>query len=489
MMQSGKSVSGRSGKPFQSMAASLIPILSRHNTVILIFAVCCGVGIVSLLVLRDLRSATSQSSKLYTRSVDGLKRISEMQYAVQETRRCILYALTTGDSNLQVRYADESRDADQGVKTRIADLKDHASTVPESTLASRLGFDWASYLSVRDEEIALILEGSTSEAVAMDLSRGVPSFERVRKDLLEVQRMYDADARDGEEHLAFWSQRSSARLIGMLSFTFLISTVAVIGIQRSRVINAIQLNRVQMEFVASMSHELRTPLAVMGSAADNLADGVVADKESVRRYGGILQRQNRAMSDLVDKMLLFAATEDKHLNHVLEPLSIETILTAAVKRFAGSGFTIETAIEPNLSPVLANNIGLSHCLQSLIDNAIKYSNGVRKIQLHAFRGAAAPGTAKEVSISVIDQGIGIHDSELPLIWDPFYRSPRVRNAQIHGTGLGLALTKRIAESMGARLSVMSSVNQGTTFTLHLRAASVEDQVFERPDLPLEVPHG
>jgi signal transduction histidine kinase len=478
----------RSSSISRSIKARLIPILSRHNTAILIFAVCCGVGIVSVLVLRDLQSASAQSNRLYTRSVNGLKRISEMQYSVQETRRCILYALTTGDSNLQVKYADESRDADQGVKSRIGELKSHASTASEGTLANRLGNDWTTYLAVRDEEIALILEGSTSEAVSLDLSQGVPSFERVRQDLLEVQRMYDTDAEEGEEHLAFWSQRSSARLIGMLSFTFLISTFAVIGIQRSRVLNAIQLSRLQMEFVTSMSHELRTPLAVMGSAADNLADGVVTDQNSVKRYGGILQRQNRAMSDLVDKMLLFAATEGKHLNHVLEPLSIHAILASAVKRFLGSGFTIDTAIEPDLPPVIANRVGISHCLQSLIDNAIKYSNGARHIELRASASASTHGANKAVSISVIDHGMGIEDSELPLIWDPFYRSPRVRSAQIHGTGLGLALTKRIAESMGTSISVDSAVNRGTTFTLHVPVAAQKEWLSQESAVPAEIPH-
>jgi signal transduction histidine kinase len=79
-----------------------------------------------------------------------------------------------------------------------------------------------------------------------------------------------------------------------------------------------------------------------------------------------------------------------------------------------------------------------------------------------------------VRISVADRGIGIDASELTHIFDPFYRSPRVHAAQIHGFGLGLSLAKRIAESMGGRLSVISELSVGSTFTLHLTTVKGED---------------
>jgi len=461
-----------------SFAAKLIEDVSRHNTVILILSVCCGVGSVSILVLRDLQSANAEAREMYTRSVHGLKRIAEMQYDAQETRRCTLYALTTTDSNLQVEYADESRDADQGVKNRITEFMRSASTPTEKALVGRLNDEWAAYLAVRDEVVALILEGSTSEAIALDLSKGVPTFERVREDMLEVQRIYDEDASQRQANLTSSSQRSSARLIGIVSFTFLFSSLAVLGIQRSRVLNAIQLTRLQMEFVASMSHELRTPLAVMSSAADNLADGLVKSQDSVNRYGSILRQQSRNMSDLVDRILIFASTEDKHLHQALEPLAVDDLIHSVVRdtnaRLSGAAIAIDTQVEPDLPPVLANKVAISQCLYSLIDNAVKYSNQSRRIRIRAYASSALTRSGNELCIGVEDGGIGIDASELPHIFNPFYRSPRVRAAQIHGTGLGLSLAKRIAESMGGRLSVLSALNHGSTFTLHLQFALKED---------------
>ena len=85
-----------------------------------------------------------------------------------------------------------------------------------------------------------------------------------------------------------------------------------------------------------------------------------------------------------------------------------------------------------------------------------------------------------IGFSVEDHGQGISASELPHIFEPFYRSPKVVAAQIHGTGLGLALAKRIAEALGGRISVISEPGVGSTFTLHLPAASAQELVNEAP---------
>ena len=73
-------------------------------------------------------------------------------------------------------------------------------------------------------------------------------------------------------------------------------------------------------------------------------------------------------------------------------------------------------------------------------------------------------------MSISDRGIGISSTDLPHVFEPFYRSPSVAAAQIHGTGLGLALAKRIAEAMKGQLTVTSAPGRGSTFTLHLPLA-------------------
>jgi signal transduction histidine kinase len=456
----------------------LLTDASRHNANLLLFLVSCAVATVSVFVIRDLQAANADAQNMYTVSVHGLQRIGELQYDAQETRRATLYALTTSDSNLQVEYADQSRDADQRVKDGIADYGRQARWPAEITLANRLTRDWANYLNVRDEVLASILEGSTKEAVNLDLSGGVPAFERVRQDLNEVKHLYDQDASVRLANLVASSRRSSVRLIGIFGFTFLLSSASVWIIQRSRMLSAIQLAKLQMEFVASVSHELRTPLAVLSSAADNIADGLVDGKAALRKYGTVLQNQSRRMGELVDEILLFASTEDGKIRYTLQPLQvsqiIDSVVTSTEGLIQGAGFVIDRHIEADLPLVMGDILGVSQCLQNLIGNAVKYGGDYRWI---AIRASAAPlehGPGREVHISVADRGIGIDPSELAHIFDPFYRSPRVSAVQIHGTGLGLSLAKRIAEAMGGRLSVVSEVSAGSTFTLHLQIAKEGD---------------
>lgn len=471
--------------PFVDRALTAV---SRHNAVVLLAIVCFTVAAIAALVVRDLRATNAATQEAYARSVHGLQRIGEMEYDSQETRRATLYALTTSDSNLQVEYADLSRDADQRVSDAIADYARRANKSGEMRLAAKLSHDWASYVSVRDEVIASILEGSIKEAVSEDLSVGVPAFEQVRQDLQEVKELYNQEAAARQTALVASSRRSIVRLIGILGFTFLLSIAAVWGIQRSRMLGTIQLAKLQMEFVASVSHELRTPLAVLVSAADNLADGLVEGKPAVQKYGAIVRHQSRSIGSLVDQILLFASTEDGKTHYALEPLEvsplIESIAAGTKELVRQSGVWLDVQIEEGLPCILANSTGVSQCVQNLIGNAVKYGGTDRRVLL---RASAAPDG--EVLISVSDRGIGIDASELPHIFSPFYRSPRVRAAQIHGTGLGLSLAKRIAEGMGGRLSVVSERSVGSTFTLHLQIAKGENAEREVTDFvgPVAVP--
>src|SRR4029077_14778739 len=139
----------------------------------------------------------------------------------------------------------------------------------------------------------------------LDLSGGVPSFERVRQDLEEIKRLYDEQASERLTNVGAASRRFAIRLIGVLAFTLLFASASVWATQRSKMLGAIQLAALQMEFVASVSHELRTPLAVISSAADNIVDGLVRGKEDLNRYGSVLRNQSRQMTELVDQILLF----------------------------------------------------------------------------------------------------------------------------------------------------------------------------------------
>jgi two-component system sensor histidine kinase SenX3 len=119
---------------------------------------------------------------------------------------------------------------------------------------------------------------------------------------------------------------------------------------------------------------------------------------------------------------------------------------------------------------VSDPLAVSQCLQNLITNALKYGGRQRWLGIRA--RCAKNGDGAEIQISVSDRGTGIAASDLPHIFEPFYRSPSVVAAQIHGTGLGLAVARSIAEAMNGQLTVTTAPGLGSTFTLHLpRAAS------------------
>ena len=230
-----------------------------------------------------------------------------------------------------------------------------------------------------------------------------------------------------------------------------------------------QLAQLQMDFVAAVSHELRTPLTVICSAAENIVDGLVDSKQQLTRYGSVIRKQGRQLATLVDQVLLFASTQEGRSRYQLRPLKVADILKSVLTNTATlaehSGVSIEQHVPLDLPPVMGDLTAVSQCLQNLIVNAVKYSGESRWIGIRARVGQS--GARPEIQISVEDKGIGISSADLPHIFEPFYRSPEVRDAQIHGTGLGLTLAQRIAEGLGGTLTMTSISGVGSVFTLHL----------------------
>src|ERR1700686_5636809 len=131
---------------------------SRYTSALLLFLVFCVVIVVGIVVIHDVRSTSVAAQEMYAGSVLGLHRIGDLQYAAQETRRSTFYALSTSDSNLQVKYADQSREADHLVIEGISEYLREEKTPGELEVGKRLQQDWSAYLKVRDEVLASTLE-------------------------------------------------------------------------------------------------------------------------------------------------------------------------------------------------------------------------------------------------------------------------------------------------------------------------------------------
>jgi signal transduction histidine kinase len=254
---------------------------------------------------------------------------------------------------------------------------------------------------------------------------------------------------------------------GLLLLLVISMTVWIIISQRAQ-----RLAKLQMNFVTAVSHDLRTPITIISSAADNIALGVVHERQQVTQYGTVIGSQARRLSAMVEQVLLFAAVRDSSHRYVLRPIEvsemIDTTLAASADLIDAARVHVERHIAPNLPPVMGDPFGLSQCLQNLITNALKYGGEPGWLGVRA--ELAQNGNGPEIQLSISDRGIGIAPSDLRHIFKPFYRSPSVAATPIRGTGLGLAVAKGVAEAMHGHLTVSSVPGHGSTFTLHLPCA-------------------
>ncbi len=237
------------------------------------------------------------------------------------------------------------------------------------------------------------------------------------------------------------------------------------------------LSKLQMQFVASVSHELRTPITVLSSATENISDGLVQDKQRLHQYRSMMTRQIRNLSQLVEQVLLFAASREARSRPAIRRVQVKSVVDSALDQTQAfieqNGFRLEQLVDDKLPDVSADPAALSQCLQSIIVNAVKYGGESRWLCIEA-RANGRPGRHSEVQITVRDRGLGIKGDELGHVFEPFYRSPSVSATDIHGTGLGLSLTKSMIESMGGRISVWSEFGVGSAFTLHVPAWQSEN---------------
>ena len=231
-----------------------------------------------------------------------------------------------------------------------------------------------------------------------------------------------------------------------------------------------RLAELQMEFVANVSHELRTPLTVIHTAAYNLKGPVAHQPKQVERYGAMIQQESARLKEIVEQVLQFATIGAGRALREHKAVSVPEVVAAAVRSVKGlveeAGCLLHQDVDPSLPPVLGDPAALQQVLQNLIGNAVKYgSNGGKWI------GVMAQRTREEnrdmVEIRVLDRGPGIPEDERGQIFEPFFRGRWAVANQVHGTGLGLSLVKRVVEAHHGNVEVKSELSQGTEFIVRL----------------------
>ena len=221
------------------------------------------------------------------------------------------------------------------------------------------------------------------------------------------------------------------------------------------------------EFLANMSHEIRTPMNSIIGFCDVLSEEPLTAEQ--RDYLGHIHKSGRALLSLINDILDLSKIESGNFTLLPVDAELNEILTDAVGAMRPlaerKGIDLEFAADADLPErFYVDPERVRQCLINLIGNAIKFTDSGR-VRVRVFPEAVAE--APLICFEVQDTGIGIPQDRLGSIFDAFMQADGSTTRRFGGTGLGLTITRTLAEMMGGTLAVTSEVGQGSTFTLRI----------------------
>lgn len=240
-------------------------------------------------------------------------------------------------------------------------------------------------------------------------------------------------------------------------------------------------NRTKTEFLNNMSHELRTPLTGILGFSNVLNQeffGPLTKKQ--KQYINGISECGEQLLNLINDLLDLSKIEANEAEFHPQTLIVEEICRACLslvkERARNQGLELHTEIEPNVSFCTGDLRQIKQILFNLLSNAIKFTKS-GSVTLKVWQNQS------RIYFSVIDTGIGIPEAERALIFKPFHQLDRGLSRQYEGTGLGLALSQKLAQMHGGDITLESQVGQGSCFTLWLPLNL--EQIQKECPLPME----
>ncbi len=224
------------------------------------------------------------------------------------------------------------------------------------------------------------------------------------------------------------------------------------------------------ELIANVSHDLKTPLTMIKAYSEMIKDLYIDDKEKREKHLDVIIEETDRLSNLVTDMLDLSKLEANQIDLKLEQIDLVDITKKIVNTFKllkeNEEFNIK--IESNEKAlVLADKGKIEQVIYNLLGNAINYSNENKNILIKIEE------IDNKVKYSVIDNGKGISEDELPYIWDRYYKADKNYQRPKTGSGLGLSITKNILELHNSKYGVESTVGFGTTFWFELNKEEIK----------------
>jgi signal transduction histidine kinase len=408
----------------------------------------------------------------------------ELEAAPKELR-AVLDDMRTSNDGRVIAYRNVTLD---GTPYQVIAHLLYSSTTPHSVVAMgaiTINVEWVrrEYFGTLISETVRLAKNQGAVAVTVDDNRGT-HVAQVGTPLLDKpidSRSFDflfMDAalvpRQPNDDVAEWSVSvapaqddtlSSALQNAHRAFILLVISAAAATLALLLTVRAVraraQIAAMQSEFVASVTHELKTPLVVVRLVGDTLASNRYTSEDTIREYARLLSQEASRLSRTFDRLLAYVRQGNRSVSERVTQLTdLADLVDAALEEFAPileqKGFDAEMNVPHGLPKVMVERDAVIHGMQTVIDNAIKYSGESRTLRV------TAQANGRRVAVVFSDTGIGIEPVDLPHVLNRFYRG---RNTSEQGTGLGLAIATRVMKAQSGTIHIASTPGQGTSVTL------------------------
>jgi len=231
-----------------------------------------------------------------------------------------------------------------------------------------------------------------------------------------------------------------------------------------------QISQIKTDFINNMTHEFKTPIATINLALDALKNPKVSDnKEFIARYHNMIREENRRMHTQVENVLRISKLENDELDLEKGDLNLHYIIEDAITHISliieNKGGYIKTHLNASNYSIYGSDIHLTNIVVNIIDNAIKYSEGVPEIDIYT------ENQGNFLILKIVDKGIGMSKVVQNKIFEKFYREQMGNIHNVKGHGLGLSYVKRILDDHDAEINVESEKGKGSTFSIKFHLIS------------------
>jgi two-component system, OmpR family, phosphate regulon sensor histidine kinase PhoR len=252
----------------------------------------------------------------------------------------------------------------------------------------------------------------------------------------------------------------------ILSIVLLLIVIGVFYYTVRMFLKQKKISQIKSDLINNITHEFKTPIATISLACDAIVEpGIVNDKTGINRYSKMIKEENSRLGMMVENLLSAAAIEKGEYSINKEEIDLHDLILKASEKFsmifANAHGILTLNLQAERAEIMADSFHMTNIINNLLDNAYKYGGDNPEAVI------TTSNCANGIIVTFDDKGIGISSKELSKIFDTFYRVPTGNIHDVPGTGIGLSYVKKLVEEHKGNISVESSENKGSRFTIFL----------------------